>query len=203
MSIGSRKLPFVLLATVLSLAIGVGLGVAASSSGTSDPRETMLSPAIPADDTFGAVVGVTPLPEAAEQPRDGAKVVIDLVSRSPKANVVNTGIRKLGRFLNIHAAAGAEPTQLDMVVVLHGPSTLVALDHEAYAQATDSPTNPNLEPIQRLGDLGVRFLVCGQSLAHSGFTPDQVAEDHVTVAVSAFTSIVNKQAEGYSYLPMN
>ena len=61
--------------------------------------------------------------------------------------------------------------------------------------------NPNLDLLHQLHEAGVEIYVCGQSLVSQGQRPEEVAV-FVDVAVSALTSLVNLQADGYSYIPL-
>ena len=44
------------------------------------------------------------------------------------------------------------------------------------------------------------MFVCGQALAYKGFKESEVA-DGIRVAAAALTVVINKQADGYSYVP--
>ncbi|MDW7772113.1 MAG: DsrE family protein [Desulfobulbaceae bacterium] len=48
----------------------------------------------------------------------------------------------------------------------------------------------------------MEIYVCGQALAHQGYRTDEVLPE-VTVAVSAATVNINKQMEGYAYIPFH
>src|SRR5205823_3718450 len=63
--------------------------------------------------------GVVPLPTAAEQPRKGAKVVLDVTASSTPAEV-NAGLDRAARLLNLYGAAGLEAGDVKIAVVLHG-----------------------------------------------------------------------------------
>ena len=60
--------------------------------------------------------------------------------------------------------------------------------------------NPNLPLIRVLKIAKVEVLVCGQSLHELGFKAEEVAEE-VSVADAAMLVLVNKQADGYAYIP--
>ena len=55
-------------------------------------------------------------------------------------------------------------------------------------------------PIDALKKAGVEVFVCGQSLHELGFKAEEVAGE-VPVADSAMLVLVNKQTDGYAYLP--
>ena len=142
--------------------------------------------------------GIVRTPGAAEPPRQGAKVVFDIVADS-KPDELNKGLESVARYLNLNAEAGHKPADVKLALVLHGSATKAALGDAAYAKHTAATRNPNLELIQELKACGVEVFVCGQSLARNKFASADVADD-VTVAVSAMTVNVNKQLEGYAYV---
>ena len=145
--------------------------------------------------------GVVQVPDAAEPPRRGAKIVFDIVSDN-KPDELNKGLESVARYLNLNAAAGLQPGDAKLAVVLHGAATRAALDDPGYARATGAAENPNLALIRAIKECGAEVFVCGQSLARNGFARAEVAGD-VVVAVSAMTVNANKQQDGYSYLSIH
>ena len=88
-----------------------------------------------------------------------------------------------------------------MAVVLHGGATKAALSDAAYKNRFGK-LNPNTALLRELKSVGVEFLVCGQALTHQGFRVDEVGSE-VRVALSAATAIINRQMQGYAYLPLH
>ncbi|QDU31309.1 DsrE/DsrF-like family protein [Anatilimnocola aggregata] len=153
---------------------------------------------------FPAVVdygGVAPLPDAAEQPRAGVKVVFDITPEA-KPEDVNKGLETVARYLNLNAQAGHKTSDVRIALVLHGGATKVALSDAAYAQHTGAKHNPNSKLLRELKKCGVEVFVCGQSLARNKFAASEVNPD-VTIAVSAMTVNINKQLDGYAYLAIH
>jgi intracellular sulfur oxidation DsrE/DsrF family protein len=155
-------------------------------------------PSYPRIEGHGAVVR---LADAAEQPRAGSKICVDLTKGGP-ATEINPGLAKAARFVNIYAGAGKKPAAARISVVLHGDATLIVLTDKAYSQKFDVEKNPNLELIRDLNRAGVELLVCGQSLAAKKCRNSDVVEE-VQVAVSALTANVNRQQDGYAYIPLH
>lgn len=158
----------------------------------------------PADFVFpriGHYGGIVALPEAAEQPRAGAKAVFDITVTS-EPEEVSKGLENVARYLNLHAQAGHSPAEVKLALVLHGQATKAALKDDAYARVTGAKHNPNRELLGQLKEAGVEVYVCGQSLARNKYPAADVAPD-VTVAVSAMTVNVNKQLDGYAYLAVH
>ena len=80
------------------------------------------APVTPAIKGYGKVVR---LPTATQQPRGGTKICVDL-TRGGNAREVNPGIEKAAKYVNIYQAAGKQPTEAQIAIVLHGEATLVA-----------------------------------------------------------------------------
>ena len=54
---------------------------------------------------------------------------------------------------------------------------------------------------QMLRAAGVEVIVCSQALRHLGYRPDET-DKNVDVALSAATAIINRQMQGFAYLPI-
>jgi cytochrome c peroxidase len=143
--------------------------------------------------------GVVPLPTAAEQPRKGAKLVLD-VTAAAKPTDVNPGLNRAARVLNLYGAAGLKADDVRIAMVLHGGATTAALTDSVYKARVGPDANPNLPLIRALRKAGVEVFVCGQALHAAGFEVADVAEG-VTVADSFLTLVINRQTDGYVYVP--
>ncbi len=160
-----------------------------------DPQ-TELQASHPVIKSYGSVVR---LPEAAQQPR-AAKIIVD-VTAGGEANELNSAVAKVARYVNIYAGAGQKPAKAQIAVILHGDATLAVLNADAYGAKFGVDSNPNLDCLHALHEAGVELFVCGQSLVSKGGKPDEVVV-FVDVAVSAVTTLVNLQADGYAYVPL-
>jgi intracellular sulfur oxidation DsrE/DsrF family protein len=144
--------------------------------------------------------GIVVLPDAAEPPREAAKVLLDLTSDEKKGEVLK-GLDRAATIANLYEQAGVGPSKgMRLAVVVHGPATTGLLTDEGYARHGGGAENPNREPIRRLREAGVEIYVCGQALARQKYRTDEVSPD-VTVAVSAATVHINKQTDGYVLVP--
>lgn len=176
-----------------TLAVTVtAVGIAGAQTGTSSTTES--HPVIP---KYGKVVR---LPKAAQQPRSDSRIVVDITKGGDPAKL-NSAIEKVARFVNIYGGGGTEPASVDIAVVLHGDATLTILNADAYAKRFETSGNPNLDCLAVLRRVGVKFYVCGQSLISKGASVEEV-DDSCEVAVSALTSLVNLQHDGYAYVPL-
>jgi intracellular sulfur oxidation DsrE/DsrF family protein len=145
------------------------------------------------------VGGVVPLPNASEQPRSGAKVVFDITADA-KATDLNKGLERVARLLNLYGSAGRKASDVKIALVLHGEATKSVLADSSYKARFGADRNPNLAVIGELRRAGVEVFVCGQALAYKGFEASEVAEG-IKVASAALTVVINRQADGYSYVP--
>jgi intracellular sulfur oxidation DsrE/DsrF family protein len=144
--------------------------------------------------------GVVPLLRAAEQPRKGAKAVFNITADA-KPGEVNKGLDQVARLLNLYGAARLTPRDVKIAAILHGEADKAVLSDAAYAARFKVAANPNLPLIRDLKKAGVEVFVCGQSLHDLGFKAEEVAEE-VPVADSAMLVLVNKQTDGYAYIPV-
>ncbi len=154
-----------------------------------------MNPVIP---KHGAVVQ---LPNAAHQPREGTKILIDITRGSEPAEL-NAAIEKVARYLNIYASGGAKPVKGKFAVIFHGDATLAVLNDDAYAARFNTKGNPNLDLLHQLHEQGVELFVCGQTLISKNAKPEDVAV-FVDTAVSALTVVVNLQTDGYAHVPLS
>lgn len=144
--------------------------------------------------------GIVVLPKAIDPPRAGSKVVLDVTADS-KPEDLNKGLERVARLLNLYGAAGLKANDARVAVVLHGDATQCALHDTAYRTRFGIAKNPNLPLIQILKAHGVQVSVCGQAVFNKGFQMSEVAPD-LSVATSAMTLLINRQAEGYAYVPV-
>lgn len=144
--------------------------------------------------------GVLRRPKAVEQPRAGAKVVFDATADAKPADV-NKGLDRVARLLNLYGVAGLKAQDVKSTIVLHGEATKSILTDAAYKERFQVEQNPNLPLIRELQKAGVEVLVCGQALNYKGFPDGEVAEG-IPIAAAALSVVINKQTDGYSYIPV-
>lgn len=147
------------------------------------------------------VGGVVPLPKAAEQPRKGAKVVFDITVDAKSADV-NKGLERVARLLNLYGSAGLKASDVKVAVVFHGEATKTVLSDAAYKVKFGADKNPNLIVLRDLQKAGVEVFVCGQALAYKGIKESEVEKD-IAVALAALTVVINRQTDGYAYVPVH
>jgi len=142
------------------------------------------------------------LPQAAYQPDRNAsyKVVFSLTKASDKPGEVNPALDRVARTVNLYVSAGVPLGHLKFVAIAYGPATPIALNDEQYRKKY-GVANPNLPVIAELRKAGVDVAVCGQAVAEHDFQYDWV-DSHVTLALSALTTISELQQKGYALLPL-
>jgi intracellular sulfur oxidation DsrE/DsrF family protein len=152
-----------------------------------------VAPVVPG---YGAVVLY---PDAAEQPAKGTKVVFDVTATAKEPDQPLPGLVRAATLLNLAGAGGLKPSDVEVVIVLHGDATAAALGETIYKDLFGRP-HPHADLMTKLKDAGVKFLVCGQSMARKGYDPRRLRTE-VTLAASAVTATINLQARGFAYVP--
>ncbi|MCA0978405.1 DsrE family protein [Qipengyuania flava] len=127
------------------------------------------------------------------------------VAKAAEDGARNRGFESAARFINMHVAAGVPEGNIRVAVVVHGPAVLDLLNDGGWsarqlATAEGSLNNPSGLMVRAMLGHGVRFIVCGQSAAAQGVTPDQLIEG-VEMDLSAMTAHARLQQEGYTVNP--
>lgn len=178
------------------LAIGLLVAAGTNSAGAASSVYSIPQPAIKA---AGRAVLV---PGSAHQPKPGQRQrsVFHLTKAAASPDKLNPGLDAVARAVNLFVASGLKREQLDLVMVLSADATDAVLVDTAY-RARHGRDNPNLKVIGQLAGSGVEVFVCGQALHARGLDKDSVA-DPVSVSLSALTSIIELQQNGYAFVPL-
>ena len=126
------------------------------------------------------------------------RAVFDTASYSDDLTSLNTRLVSIARFMNMHARNGVPVENMDLAVVVHGAAVKSVFNNDAYLKRFEVD-NPNLELVMKLHDAGVKFYICGQSMAFGGVDKSELASP-VKVGLSAMTMLTVLQAEGYALL---
>lgn len=151
----------------------------------------------PVFDDFGPhapVAGAAAVPEATE-----LRHSFD-VAEAAKDGKANRHIESAARFINMHAAAGVEPEDIAVAVVIHGGASFDLLRESAWEAKGRSGVHGSHALVRDLLDAGVRVILCGQSAAAHGIAPDDLIPG-VEMALSAMTAHALLQQAGYSVNP--
>ena len=125
------------------------------------------------------------------------KVIFDVAQSSDDKSVINKYIVTAARFLNMHADAGMDPSQLKVAMTIHGGAWQDVLSNEAYREKY-GVDNPNVELINQLTEAGADIIICGQTAGFRGITK-QNANPNVKFALSAMTALLQYQENGYTF----
>ncbi len=124
------------------------------------------------------------------------KVVFD-VNRSFNEAEPNKLIETAARYLNMHAHAGVDPSNMYVAIVLHGKAVQDALNDDSYkSKFPGVASNPNLPLLKALSEKGVEIIICGQSATHYEVTRKNT-DEHTKFALSAMTALVQLQNDNY------
>ena len=151
----------------------------------------------PVFETFGPHA---PVEGIGEVPADTEFAHAFDVSKPGEEGARNREFESAARFINMHAAAGVDPDNIRVAVVVHGKATLDLLSAEGWAAHELASENPNAAMIREMLDEGVRFILCGQSAAAYGVSSDQLIPG-VELALSAMTAHALLQQRGYTVNP--
>lgn len=187
-------------AKVVSGFVERGFAEAMKNHPVPDAKEIDSAPVTPTNPVIPKHGSVVRLPNAAHQPREGTKILID-VTRGSEPAELNAAIDKVAKYLNIYAGGGANPAKGKFAVIFHGDATLAVLNDDAYSAKFKTHGNPNLDLLHQLHEQGVELFVCGQTLISKDAKPEEVAV-FIDTAVSALTVVVNLQADGYAHVPL-
>lgn len=177
-----------LMVTVLSLAFASGSTMAATNFWQTP--------------TIEGAGQMHPLPQSAYQPDRKAtyKVVFGLTKATDKPDRLNPALAHVARAVNLYTAAGVPLDHLKFSAVASGSATAIALDDAHYREQYGT-ANPNLPVIEKLRKAGVDIAVCGQAVAAHHYHYDWI-DPHVTLALSALTTIIDLQQKGYALVPL-
>jgi len=173
-------------AVVVLAASGFSAGVSAQAF-SNGPVVDNFGPAVDMPETFNLVPGTK------------YRVLFDSAAGSKDQHALNRRLEAAARFLNMHARAGIDPEDLEIEIVTHGGTTWDVLSDAAYRERFGRD-NPNTALLEALAEAGVVIRQCGQSAAANGIGADELAAP-VSMAVSAMTVVVRRQAEGWVLLP--
>jgi len=126
------------------------------------------------------------------------KVILDVAQSSDDKNIINKYIVTAARFLNMHADAGMDNSQLKVAMTIHGRAWQDVLTNEAYREKF-GVDNPNVELINQLTEAGADIIICGQTAEYRGITK-QNANPNVKFALSAMTALLQYQQNGYTFI---
>lgn len=176
------------------LAVGAISIAGAVQAQESSPTPT-LGPVVP---SYGPVMAVPGKPFNLD-PNTQYKVSIDIGASAEFPGDLNPKLVSVARFLNMHPQHGIKADNVSFAAIVHGRAANDLLTDAAHVKRFGEP-NPNTALLQELNAAGVTIYLCGQTAAFRGMAADEF-NPAVTMAVSAMTSHVRLQQEGYTLIP--
>ena len=137
---------------------------------------------------------VAKVDDARITPETKLKVAFDL-AKAAEPGTSSRYLASAARFLNMHAAAGALPQNIEVAVVVYGPAAMDLVTDERYGDQ-----NANADLIAALIDVGVRIELCGQTAAFRDIEQEDLLPG-IQISLSAMTSHALLQQEGYTLNP--
>jgi len=129
------------------------------------------------------------------------KVIFDIYTDSPELDMDNPMLKKVARYIQIHAQKGVPPNNIKVTVLLHGVATKNVLTDKAYNKEF-SIDNPNTELLRTLKNSGVHLFVPEDSLADGGYAVKDKSYN-VKTTMSALAELEWHQTNGYKIVNFN
>lgn len=147
-----------------------------------------------------------PIAGMREMPADTEFSIAFDVADAAADGARNRGFESAARFINMHVAAGVDPENIKIAVVVHGKASMDLMHDAAWAarqtaeEESEAPDNPSSAMLRELLDHGVRFILCGQSASVYGIAKDDLVPG-VEMNLSAMTAHAQLQQQGYTVNP--
>tara|TARA_R110002096_G_scaffold67968_8_gene164314 strand:- start:796 stop:1335 length:540 start_codon:yes stop_codon:yes gene_type:complete len=165
--------------------------IACSTASWAAPEDFVTGPLIEAYGAVAAVDYEMPIPEGTV-----FRVAFD-VSTPAELGELNSNLVSAARFLDMHVAAGVDPEDLHLAIVVHGGAVQDVSSDTHFTPGVE-PANADL--VATLLAHGVRIYVCGQSAAYHDVSVEDLLPG-VTMALSAMTAHALLQQDGYTLNP--
>lgn len=165
-----------------------------STSALAGPADFKTGPVI---EEFGPAAMVT---NAQALPEDSMFRIAFDAAKAAEAGSVNRTLESAARFLNMHAAAGVDPTNIDLAVIVHGGAAFDLLTEDTYAARHNGTANASAALITALQKNNVHIILCGQTAAYRDIAKDDLLPG-VEMALSAMTAHAQLQQDGYTLNP--
>lgn len=140
------------------------------------------------------------LPDAAVQPDTSLTYkVIFSITLNEDYTKPNRGLVHMARLINLLRDSGMPPEKIDIVAMITGPATPVALSDSTYHRIfkTDNPNTRLLEELNQDGE--ATLFVCGQAVTGAGYD-EHYLNPNVEMALSALVTIPTYEMKGYALM---
>lgn len=126
------------------------------------------------------------------------KLIADVNTGANDKSEITPGFISTARMLNLHAISGANSQDMDVVLAIHGSATTSLVSNEDYNKRFGMD-NPNIQIIKELKEVGVRLIVCGQSMRHREVEASDLLQE-IEIGTSTLTTVTTFQLKGYAPL---
>lgn len=148
----------------------------------------------PAIQGYGGVNEI-PFETLKPDPSQHYKFVVELSDGIPDKKEVADYLDYAAKMYNVHIYGGIPKENIEMVFVVFSGSTPISLSNEEYHNRF-KVDNPNSELLDELERVGIRVIVCGQSMMKQNLVPEMI-HPTVEMAVSRFTATTDLLKKGY------
>ena len=126
------------------------------------------------------------------------KVVFDITTTSNDPGVINKNIDSAARFYNMLGQNEIAKNNIHVALVIHSSTSKDVMNNQWY-KAKYNTDNLNTSLILKLLDAGADVIFCGQS-SFTRKMPKENLIEGVDLSLSALTSLVEYQSEGYQLI---
>jgi intracellular sulfur oxidation DsrE/DsrF family protein len=143
--------------------------------------------------------GVIPVKDRTEIPDSTMdyKLLFEIPANNPDSTVgeINRALVEVARVINLHVASGIPLKRIFPVIIMHGSGIRVVTTNGSYKERYKTD-NPNIKLVNQMSDLGVRFIICGQSMTYGELNKDKFLPQ-VKISLTAQTVLSSYQLKGY------
>jgi intracellular sulfur oxidation DsrE/DsrF family protein len=125
------------------------------------------------------------------------KIIIEAAATIEKPEDIYMPLEHVSRMYNLHVYSGIPQKNLNVELVIFGPSVAVVLNNDAYKKKF-GVDNPNLGIIEEMTKAGIKIHACGQSVMLTAIDPATVNQN-IDIVVSRFTTVSDRQMKGYAF----
>ncbi|RAI94758.1 DsrE family protein [Algoriphagus yeomjeoni] len=148
----------------------------------------------PAIQGYGGVNEV-PFETLKPDPNQKYKFVVELSNSISDKKELAGYLDYAAKMYNVHIYGGIPKENIDMVFVVFAGSTPITMSNEEYKKRFEV-ANPNSGLLDELERVGIRVIVCGQSMMKQNLVPEMI-HPTVEMAVSRFTATTDLMNKGY------
>jgi intracellular sulfur oxidation DsrE/DsrF family protein len=132
----------------------------------------------------------------APDPNTEYKVIFDLSVPDDNLDDPYPFLPAIAMYMNTLQKFGVPPENRKISVVLRRGSGLIGLKNEEFKARNDGKDNPNIELIQKLSDVGVKFHICGQGILAREIDREDLLPE-IQIDYWALTTLIELGRQGY------